>query len=68
MDKKEKKLATYKEFAKMLQEVANIYSKLGDEPLPEEGYEREDIDVTKAIAWGKHVTECREKGIEPNYK
>ncbi len=97
MDKKEKKLATYKEFAKMLQEVANIYSKLGDEPLPEEGYEREDIvyainfiankhdfqdfvqpwrdaffrmpfDVTKAIAWGKHVTESREKGIEPNYK
>ena len=33
MDKKEKNFATYKEFAKMLREVANIYSKLGDEPL-----------------------------------
>ena len=26
MDKKEKNFATYKEFAKMLREVANIYS------------------------------------------
>ena len=39
MDKKEKNFATYKEFAKMLREVANIYSKLGDEPLLKEGYE-----------------------------
>ena len=39
MDKKEKNFATYKEFAKMLREVANIYSKLGDEPLLIEGYE-----------------------------
>ncbi len=38
MDKKEKNFATYKEFAKMLREVANIYSKLGDEPLLKEGY------------------------------
>lgn len=97
MDKKEKKLATYKEFAKMIREVANIYSTLGDEPLPEEGHEREDIadaiyfvtnkhdfqnfvqpwkdaflrmpfDVTEAIAWGKYMKECREKGVEPHYK
>lgn len=54
MDKKEKKLATYKEFAKMLQEVANIYSKLGDEPLPEEGYEREDIVYAINFITNKH--------------
>lgn len=36
MDKKEKNFATYKEFGKMLREVANIYSQLGDEPLSQE--------------------------------
>lgn len=29
-----KNLATYKEFGKMLREIANIYSRRGDEPLP----------------------------------
>ena len=32
-----------KEFGKMLREVANIYSQLGDTPLAEEGDEREEI-------------------------
>lgn len=54
MNKKEKELATYKEFAKMLREVANIYSKLGDEPLPEEGYEREDIANAIYFITNKH--------------
>ena len=31
------KFATYKEFAKMLREVADIYSQLGDEPLLQDG-------------------------------
>lgn len=38
----------------MLQEVANIYSKLGDEPLPEEGYEREDIVYAINFIANKH--------------
>lgn len=50
MDKKEKNFATYKEFGKMLREVANIYSKLGDEPLLEEGREYNAIrDAVQAI-------------------
>lgn len=43
MNKKKKNFATYKEFAKMLQEVVNIYSKLGDKPLLEEGCEYDGI-------------------------
>ena len=54
MDKKEKNFATYKEFGKMLREVANIYSKLGDEPLLEEGREYNAIrDAVQAIT-NKH--------------
>ena len=43
MDKKEKNFATYKEFGKMLREVANIYSKLGDEPLLEDTTQSETL-------------------------
>lgn len=54
MDKKEKNFATYKEFGKMLREVANIYSKLGDAPLLEEGREYNAIrDAVQAIT-NKH--------------
>ena len=54
MDKKEKNFDTYKEFAKMFREVANIYSKLGDEPLLEEGREYNAIrDAVQAIT-NKH--------------
>lgn len=37
MKKEPKNLATYKEFSKMLREVANIYAQMGDTPLEEEG-------------------------------
>lgn len=43
MNKEPRNLATYKEFSKMLQEVANIYSQMGDTPLEEEGWERRYI-------------------------
>ena len=82
MDKKEKNFATYKEFAKMLREVANIYSKLGDEPLLKEGYEhdfgyfiqpwkdeflRMPFDVTKRKKWADYVAECHATGKEIDY-
>lgn len=35
MDKKEKDFATYKEFGKMLREVADLCAKYGDTPLYE---------------------------------
>ena len=54
MNKKEKNFATYKEFAKMLREVANIYSKLGDEPLLEEGYEYDAIRDAVQYVTNKH--------------
>lgn len=54
MDKKEKNFATYKEFAKMLREVANIYSKLGDEPLLKEGYEYNAIRDAVQYVTNKH--------------
>lgn len=54
MDKKEKNFATYKEFAKILREVANIYSKLGDEPLLKEGYEYNAIRDAVQYVTNKH--------------
>ncbi len=52
MDKKEKNFATYKEFGKMLREVANIYSQLGDEPLSQEQYEYNGIrDALSLYVW-----------------
>lgn len=54
MNKKEKNFATYKEFAKMLREVANIYSKLGDKPLLEEGYEYDAIRDAVQYVTNKH--------------
>ena len=43
MNKEPRNLATYKEFGKMLRAVADIYSQMGDTPLEEEGWEREEI-------------------------
>ena len=43
MNKDKKNLATYKEFGKMLREVAYIYSRLGETPLSEEEYEYDSI-------------------------
>ena len=43
-----------KKFAKMLREVANIYSKLGDEPLLEEGYEYNAIRDAVQYVTNKH--------------
>ena len=43
MNKDKKNLATYKEFGKMLREVANIYSRLGETPLSEHRYEYDSI-------------------------
>lgn len=54
MDKKEKNFATYKEFAKMLREVANIYSQLGDTPLLQEGYEYDAIRDAVQYVTNKH--------------
>lgn len=54
MNKEPRNLATYKEFGKMLREVANIYSKLGDTPLVEEGYEREEIANAIYFITNKH--------------
>lgn len=54
MNKQEKNLATYKEFGKMLREVANIYSQLGDTPLAEEGDEREEISRAIYFITNKH--------------
>ena len=39
MDKKKRILPHTKNLERCFREVANIYSKLGDEPLLEEGYE-----------------------------
>lgn len=46
-----KNLATYKEFGKMLREVANIYSSRGDEPLPTSD-EDQDLEYDNII---RHV-------------
>ena len=54
MDKKPRNFATYKEFGKMLREVANIYSKLGDTPLEEEGWEKEKISNAIYFITNKH--------------
>ncbi|WP_270665101.1 hypothetical protein [Phocaeicola plebeius] len=54
MNKEPRNLATYKEFSKMLQEVANIYSQMGDTPLEEEGWEREDISNAIYFITNKH--------------
>lgn len=54
MNEKPRNLATYKEFSKMLQEVANIYSQMGDTPLEEEGWEREDISNAIYFITNKH--------------
>lgn len=43
MNKEPRNLATYKEFGKMLRAVADIYAQMGDTPLEEEGWERENI-------------------------
>ena len=45
---------TNEEFAKMLREVANIYSKLGDEPLLKEGYEYNAIRDAVQYVTNKH--------------
>lgn len=48
------KFATYKEFAKMLREVADIYAQLGDEPLLEEGREYNAIRESVQAITNKH--------------
>lgn len=48
------KYATYKEFAKMLREVADIYAQLGDEPLLEEGREYNAIRESVQAITNKH--------------
>lgn len=54
MKKEPKNLATYKEFGKMLREVANIYSQMGDTALEEEGCEKEDISNAIYFITNKH--------------
>lgn len=48
------KFATYKEFAKMLREVADIYSQLGDEPLLQDGHEYNAIRESVQAITNKH--------------
>ena len=57
MDARQEKLGTYKEFGKMLREIADIYSKLGDIPLAEEGMEREDVVSSISFITHKHAFE-----------
>jgi hypothetical protein len=50
----EKNFATYKEFGKMLREVANIYSQYGDLPLADEGFEKNGIIESIGFIVNKH--------------
>lgn len=54
MNKEPRNLATYKEFGKMLRAVADIYSQMGDTPLEEEGWEREEISNAIYFITNKH--------------
>lgn len=72
MNKETKDLATYKEFGKMLREVANLYAKMGDRPLAEEGKEYEYISERIRYITPKHTfEECiiplREKWRTQNF-
>lgn len=51
MKNETKNLATYKEFGKMLREVANVYAALGEEPLPttDEEQEKEYTSITREV-------------------
>lgn len=57
MNKEPRNLATYKEFGKMLRAVADIYSQMGDTPLEEEGWEREEISNAIYFITNKHDCE-----------
>lgn len=53
-NKEPRNLATYKEFGKMLRAVADIYAQMGDTPLEEEGWEREEISNAIYFITNKH--------------
>lgn len=57
MNEQQKNFATYKEFGKMLREVANLYSKIGDIPLCESGEEKTYITERIDFITPKHAFE-----------